>query len=687
MYLTFVAMPVDYHLPPDTSAAPSRDFHKPCQPSARTGLYTRAMSSFSLGSIRRKVRGRTSTKPEGLSSNNLIQETLVDLADVDLLQHSMASSPAHSAAPMSAASTVSMTSTLDSAASSSSLAWALSSDVSQSVPDTPATPYSVASSSTNTTTTEASSVCHDVTASQTDPSPVGFRLMHVRPVSASEERIWRHAVHKTKRQLHLSHNCFPEFTAPSDSGLYADVVHWSLVQNEIVFSSESVTLLVPDHVYTLKSALVAYSTTQASPRLEDAVDELRRLVLVQAGRRLSMSTLMSRYTWLGPISSWALRQVTRMYRRAYGGSSGECGIEGYADDTSPNEQTNNNSHADGEWPLPNHQLCIISSAALDDTLSEIPPKPSPSMSPSEEDRSYSGYTEDSRNILANNGVKDKRFAIVPDEFQFRLQLEELPQTNGVLTERQEAETAAWLSDRNSGETVDFADRIFLHDLAKLDRRNSSPPATSDVHKEDVRALIMDVDQGSKEKTMPTKTEKPRLHLQTSPSPLPLAKPVALRAAPALKVQTTFDTNKAAKSDPLLAHVPDHPLPLLPSKTDDTFLLIGMTPIEVCMPGFDHFLNHNTQKEQEEEEEEEELTARPTSGHTDRQQRWTRRWDGLGSGSIEERLAGTTMREGGLEGPMTPNGYDDISPVTRGEWGFLFQGDTWMKGRSVRVETC
>ncbi|KAL2271631.1 hypothetical protein VTJ83DRAFT_1002 [Remersonia thermophila] len=35
------------------------------------------------------------------------------------------------------------------------------------------------------------------------------------------------------------------------------------------------------------------------------------------------------------------------------------------------------------------------------------------------------------------------------------------------------------------------------------------------------------------------------------------------------------------------------------------------------------------------------------------------------------------------GPLTPNAYDDISPITRGEWGLLMMG----KGRTVQIETC
>ena len=39
------------------------------------------------------------------------------------------------------------------------------------------------------------------------------------------------------------------------------------------------------------------------------------------------------------------------------------------------------------------------------------------------------------------------------------------------------------------------------------------------------------------------------------------------------------------------------------------------------------------------------------------------------------------------GPMTPNGFQDITPVTNGEWCFLMVGDGWNAARTVAVETC
>lgn len=39
------------------------------------------------------------------------------------------------------------------------------------------------------------------------------------------------------------------------------------------------------------------------------------------------------------------------------------------------------------------------------------------------------------------------------------------------------------------------------------------------------------------------------------------------------------------------------------------------------------------------------------------------------------------------GPITPNGFEDITPVTKGEWCFLMVGEGWREGRKMAVETC
>jgi hypothetical protein len=110
-----------------------------------------------------------------------------------------------------------------------------------------------------------------------------------------------------------------------------------------------------------------------------------------------------------------------------------------------------------------------------------------------------------------------------------------------------------------------------------------------------------------------------------------------------------------------------------------------------------------------DEEEEELTARPHSAiKSFANARWTTTSNGI---SIDEVVNGgggggrqphphqhhgdsnenhrgshflsPQQSEDERIGPMTPNGYDDISPITRGEWGFLMFG----KGKTAKVEMC
>jgi hypothetical protein len=105
-----------------------------------------------------------------------------------------------------------------------------------------------------------------------------------------------------------------------------DLIRRSLQQNEILFSSEGLTLLSLDHVYTFKCTLHTYSRTLSPYDLTLSVDELRRLVLAQQGRRITKGYLMRAYELLG-VSLSALVDVNEGYKTAYGGLKREGGIE------------------------------------------------------------------------------------------------------------------------------------------------------------------------------------------------------------------------------------------------------------------------------------------------------------------------------------------------------------------------
>jgi hypothetical protein len=80
-------------------------------------------------------------------------------------------------------------------------------------------------------------------------------------------------------------------------------------------------------LYSLKSALSSYSKTKSPLRLEDAVDELRRIILATNGTKVSKTAILRSYDWLS-VSNSALIDLDRMYRRAYGGPEQHGGIAG-----------------------------------------------------------------------------------------------------------------------------------------------------------------------------------------------------------------------------------------------------------------------------------------------------------------------------------------------------------------------
>lgn len=119
----------------------------------------------------------------------------------------------------------------------------------------------------------------------------------------------------------------PAPVPPSAHALPEGPIRRSLLQNDILFSSEGLTLYSLDRLYTFKSALSSYSRSRSPFRLEDAVDELRRLYLASGARPVTRGDILRSYDWLG-VSDAALAEVDRMYRRAYGGVDGKGAIEG-----------------------------------------------------------------------------------------------------------------------------------------------------------------------------------------------------------------------------------------------------------------------------------------------------------------------------------------------------------------------
>ncbi|KAK8125450.1 uncharacterized protein PG998_001209 [Apiospora kogelbergensis] len=187
-------------------------------------------------------------------------------------------------------------------------------------PMTPHTPSSVTTGTSAISSASAAVVHH-----------FGIRLVYATPLSAKDEKTLRATFYKAERKYRAGPSWLPPATTAAACGLSGDLIRRSLLQNEVLFSAEGLTLLGLDRLYTFKAALSAYARTTlpassltkplhlpADRMMEDAVDELRRLVLANGGRPVTKADLHRRYDWIG-VSASALGDVERMYRRAYGG--------------------------------------------------------------------------------------------------------------------------------------------------------------------------------------------------------------------------------------------------------------------------------------------------------------------------------------------------------------------------------
>lgn len=406
-----------------------------------------------------------------------------------------------------------------------------------------------------------------------------------------------------------------------------------------------------DHLYTFKSALAHYTTGRTEPgsefRLEDAVDDLRRYVLSSAGgrRRLLKSVLVQAYDWLGQINDFALSDVTEMYCRAYGGTTGDCGVED-----------------DMVRPMPTP--ASVESAAKPTALTPCPGA-SIRLSPRPEKTLF---------VESN-----------PQQAE-----EGLPSTADAPT----ASEAPMPKD----EVDPVAD-----DLEIVQKGTNTPVG---------KPLSRSND--TEEQDSVTPTQPPRLVLQTQPqspflkTPSPRASPKA--SLPALRVQTSF--TQPVKPKPRRKETPV-PLPtqqpLRKKKSKPINLATDTVPLSAVAKSADASLfqdadisieiHADDDPSNDEADltdfEDADLTARPppsaTCGRTPVEPIWSGIDEILGSSRRPTKRGGMMLTSSSSHqrrrssslvlppqhdnlGPATPNGYDDISPITRGEWGFLMVSD-------------
>lgn len=420
-----------------------------------------------------------------------------------------------------------------------------------------------------------------------------------------------------------SPNWMPQAVNPSALGLPVDLIQKSLARRETLFQSPNLTLVSLDQLYNFRTALQAYARTKASCRLEDAVDELRRLFLANGRSPLLKSTLLTSYRWLDPVNEAALADVCHMYERAYGGIEKESGVQNDID-TAP------------AWPL-------FPSDSDSDSDSDGSPTPDPEKPP------ITHITLSSLN---------KELLISSDAEKHD-------------DEEEDEDIEAWYRQVYSTLPTTVIPKPIPIDplrshppVIEIPPPPPSPPPPPPPPAPTVSITPPAASAASAASTTTTTmVDPPSPERQQNSTP-------KLRPAPpgrslALKLQTSFSTTQLKKP---VATRPTLNIPSSPVNNEDEEEIETARPISAVRTTAGNLLpavNHNTNNA---------------------------RWKNTGSvmtidQMLQGRAAGNLEVEGNSKednrvGPMTPNGYDDISPITRGEWGFLMFGQARKGGVGV-----
>ncbi|KAL1881992.1 hypothetical protein VTK73DRAFT_2974 [Phialemonium thermophilum] len=181
-------------------------------------------------------------------------------------------------------------------------------------------------------------------------------------------------------------------------------------------------------------------------------------------------------------------------------------------------------------------------------------------------------------------------------------------------------------------------------------------------------------EGEKERELQNQTQRARADealLEELRRTTPRISPPPRRRMPELRLQTAFPT-ESRQRPPEDSGV---------TGTEKGGNVVFQIPI-VLFEDVERPTEGVQSGQDEEDNEDGELTARPKNGHPYALTAPPRRWNSV---TIDEVLHDLEMRTSHL-GPFTPRDYDDISPVTRGEWGhFLVEGG--LRERTAAVEMC
>ncbi|KAG5957225.1 hypothetical protein E4U57_001903 [Claviceps arundinis] len=496
----------------------------------------------------------------------------------------------------------------------------------------PMTPYTASSMATMTTATTATTTDHPGPVTSRAP---GFLLFHAPDLSPCDQKAQRAIFTRTARKFNLP--LLTPAVSPLAYGLSSQLFTNSVIQHQVLFSSDGLTILALDRLYSLKAALASYARIKTPLRLEDAVDELRRYVLAGNGAHVVKSHLFRAYDWLN-VGPGAVADLDSMYKRAYGGPDqvgAIAGIEPIAHSPAPPPPLRaNDEFPEAESPCHDRQRYLSSSM----NGLRICPEP--------DGYALAGYSDGDLELHPDQDFDCQHYSSpLMNEPRIR------PETDGYL-----------LAGYQDGDHE-------LHPDQNHDRQHYLSPSMKEprIRPEPDGYAFTDYQD-----------EDPELH----PDQIGLAittysdtsKPAPASRGPALRIQSDFQS----ASRPLV----------LRSKwgyeDDDD----DERKHETSNGNGNGTNNASCHKHTAVEQQAHEMhrTTRfqtPAMGFVPWKSRSVSRLRGVGGASVtipEETPCQPCQR------PVTPNGYDDISPVTRGEWSFLMVDEPSAKGRTGIVGT-
>lgn len=158
----------------------------------------------------------------------------------------------------------------------------------------------------------------NIIANMISPNSTSLSIIMISEVSPKTLETLTSSVRRAQKLFGLNSNWVNTTLENSiSSDVKQQVIDRSLIQNDIVFSSEGLTLFALDHCFSLKSTLDRLSRGSWDTSFSDAVEVLRRLVYISRGRPMTKGYIRRCYSQMEVADNMLLR-LNSEYERRHG---------------------------------------------------------------------------------------------------------------------------------------------------------------------------------------------------------------------------------------------------------------------------------------------------------------------------------------------------------------------------------